>query len=122
MRSPTDELTISAVEDEVKRLLLVEGPTDVGFFEAMLVANRRGRVRVHSLEGKSSLSDKVRAQVQAPGYKSLEWLGIVIDGDDDPNGRRIESLKPRFDPSTQIGFLFPLEHGVELHGSERPGP
>ncbi len=72
---------------EIDRLLLVEGKTDVAFFQALLEANNRHQVHILPLGGEGALSSKVRATAQTPRFERLKWLGLVIDGDDAPSGQ-----------------------------------
>ncbi len=98
LASPPKELTVEIVQD---RLLLVEGPGDVGFFRAMFHANRRSRIQLAALGGEGDLRVNVAAALRTTGFRRLEWLGIAFDADKDAQAQfesalnAMRSLKPR---------------------------
>lgn len=65
------------------RVLLVEGPGDVGFFTSLLSAYNRTRIQIIPLGTESSLTATAAAALKIPGFETLEWLGVALDADND---------------------------------------
>lgn len=69
------------------KLLLVEGEDDANFMRTLFAQRGVTGVQVEQTRGKDGLRDDLIAWTLNEDYRSIEWLGVLQDGDDDPAGR-----------------------------------
>ncbi len=67
---------------EKSKLLLVEGPDDLSFFDALLRHLNRQDIDVRSYGGKDNLRPFLKGLPAFPGFVNVVSLGITRDADD----------------------------------------
>ena len=67
---------------EKSKLLLVEGPDDLSFFDALLCHLNRQDIDVRSYSGKDNLRPFLKGLPAFPGFVNVVSLGITRDADD----------------------------------------
>lgn len=66
-------------------LVVVEGPDEQRFYEALCTKHQIGPCQFEAASGKDDIRPSIRAFALAPGRENLRAVGIIRDGDDDPD-------------------------------------
>lgn len=77
---------MSAIQIEKPKILIVEGRDDELFFSSLLNSTSVGDVQVMPIGGKTQLTKNLKALQNAPNFDRIESMGIIRDGDSDPQG------------------------------------
>lgn len=113
-------------------LLLVEGEDDANFIQALFAVRGVTGVQVEYTRGKAGLRDDLIAWTLTDDFPTLDWLGIIQDGDDDPSARFVSicgNLRnrgldvpeepwrgTRGRPRILVGVVTEPDHGNDLEG------
>jgi hypothetical protein len=75
-----------------RKLLIVEGKDEEGFFAALLAHLHLPEIQVAGIGGKTKIRSQLKALTKEPQFPHVTALGIIRDADADPKGA-FESVK-----------------------------
>lgn len=100
-----------------KKMLVVEGKDDIGFFATILCKLNISGVYVTCIEGKNRFEDRLPDLKKRPGFSNLTHLGVIRDKDTDCAFESIANIL-----RNKMGFLnIPSQNGQFMAGNPRIG-